>query len=75
MIRIQCLYFLIHRGLTGNQKSTSQETILENYPGRDMISDEILFGVDPLPSEAMGYDLSCKPLLLPKKEILDKKIG
>ena len=46
-----------------------------NYPGRDTIPDEILFGIDPLPSEAMGYDLSRKPLNLPNKEILDKKIG
>jgi hypothetical protein len=43
-----------------------------DYPGKDKLPEEKLYGVDTLPSEVMGYDHPGVPLRLPPKEVLDK---
>jgi len=43
-----------------------------DYPGKDKLPDEKLYGVDTLPSEVMGYGHPGGPLRLPPKEVLDK---
>ena len=43
-----------------------------DYPGKDKLPDEKLYGVDTLPSEVMGYDHPGVPLRLPPQEVLDK---
>jgi hypothetical protein len=43
-----------------------------NYPGKDNLPEEKLYGVDTLPSEVLGYDHPGVPLRLPPKEVLDK---
>ncbi len=46
-----------------------------NYPGKENISPDILYGVDNLPAKVMGYPTLDKPLGLPDKEILDRGYG
>jgi hypothetical protein len=46
-----------------------------NYPGQEGLSDEILHGVDPLPSAAIGGSSSRTPLNLPKTETLSRRVG
>lgn len=43
-----------------------------DYPGKDKLPEEILYGVDTLLSEVMGYDHPGVPLRLPPREVLDK---
>jgi len=43
-----------------------------DYPGKEHLSHDILFGVDTLPAEVFGYDHPGVPLRLPPKEVLDK---
>ena len=46
-----------------------------NYPGKDALPDEILYGVETLPAKALGYDHPGAPLGLPPKDVLDQNIG
>ncbi|MDZ7700102.1 MAG: hypothetical protein U5R49_25305 [Deltaproteobacteria bacterium] len=46
-----------------------------NYPGKEDLPDDILYGVETLPSHAMGYEHDGKPLSLPPKDVLDQNIG
>ena len=46
-----------------------------NYPGKENLPDEILYGCDTLPARALGHGHSGKPLSLPPKETLDMNIG
>jgi hypothetical protein len=46
-----------------------------NYPGKENLPDELLYGVETLPSHSMGHDHDGKPLSLPPKEELDRNIG
>lgn len=46
-----------------------------NYPGKDDLPDDVLYGVETLPSQALGHDHNSKPMSLPSKEVLDENIG
>jgi len=46
-----------------------------NYPGKDDLPDDVLYGVETLPSQALGHDHNGKPMSLPSKEVLDQNIG
>lgn len=43
-----------------------------DFPGKNRLPDEILFGVDSLPAKALGYAHPEKPLNLPPKDVLDR---
>lgn len=43
-----------------------------NYPGKEAINHEILYGVDNLPARVMGYPTLDRPLNLPDKETLER---
>lgn len=46
-----------------------------NYPGKEAISPDILYGVDNLPARVMGYPTLDKPLSLPDKKTLERGYG
>lgn len=46
-----------------------------NYPGKDELPDHVLYGVETLPSEALGHGHHAKPLKLPPREVLKQNIG
>jgi hypothetical protein len=46
-----------------------------NYPGIEELDDEILNGVDTLPSRILGHPHTGKPLTLPPPEIRSRREG
>jgi hypothetical protein len=46
-----------------------------NYPGKKDLPDEVLYGVETLPAQALGHDHDGKPLGLPPRDVLDQNIG
>jgi hypothetical protein len=46
-----------------------------NYPGKEGVPDEILYGVETLPSQALCHDHNGKPIRLPPREVLDRNVG
>ena len=46
-----------------------------NYPGKEELSEEILYGCDTLPARALDRDTSGTPVSLPARDVLDKGIG
>jgi hypothetical protein len=46
-----------------------------NYPGIENLDENILYGIDTLPTEAMGRHPSYGPIALPSREQLNKRIG
>ena len=46
-----------------------------NYPGVDELPDAVRYGVETLPAEAQGRAHSGKPIALPPREVLDRRIG
>jgi len=46
-----------------------------NYPGKEMLPDELLNSVDSLPAKVKGYNHDGFPLRIPPKEILVRGIG
>ncbi|MFO7984423.1 MAG: hypothetical protein R6U38_01055 [Desulfatiglandaceae bacterium] len=46
-----------------------------NYPGKEDLPDEVLYGVETLPSQALGHAHDGKPIRLPPREVLDQTIG
>jgi SAM-dependent methyltransferase len=45
------------------------------YPGKDMLPDDVLHGVDTLPARVKGYAHDEAPLGLPSRETLDREIS
>jgi len=46
-----------------------------NYPGKEDLPEEVLYGVETLPAQALGHDHDGKPIRLPSREVLDQNIG
>ncbi|MDZ7700095.1 MAG: hypothetical protein U5R49_25270 [Deltaproteobacteria bacterium] len=46
-----------------------------NYPGKEDLPEEVLYGVETLPSQALGHDHNGKPIRLPPKDVLNQNIG
>ncbi len=46
-----------------------------NYPGIEELDDDILYGVDTLPSRIMGHPHSGRPRILPYEEIRKQREG
>lgn len=46
-----------------------------NYPDKEDLPDDLVHGVDTLPSAALEYEHPGKPINLPSRDILDKTIG
>ncbi|MDZ7700104.1 MAG: hypothetical protein U5R49_25315 [Deltaproteobacteria bacterium] len=46
-----------------------------NYPGREALPQEILYGIDPLPSVVANGKAKPVALVLPNTETLSRRIG
>jgi hypothetical protein len=46
-----------------------------NYLGKDNLPNDVLYGIETLPSQALGHDHNGKPMSLPSTEVLDQNIG
>lgn len=46
-----------------------------NYPGKDDLPNDVIYGVKTMPSQALGHDHDGKPMGLLSKEVLDQNIG
>jgi len=47
----------------------------DNYPGREKLPDSALYGVDPIPGIVAGCGPAKEPYILPRKEVLERRIG